>query len=174
MFVAIAGPLVLVSYVIGIMRADDPEALWGGVDGALRSIIIPFMFVAAASFLLAAYLLLFKWTDETVANLHWPWSKSDGKGVSRVFVAYAVYLIPSALWLESTLLHLQVGNGSTQTAVIVVLSLVTVGLVLLGLLAYGAIQDRVQGAGWLMVAVVGMAIQSTLNDNIVWVWKFPW
>ncbi len=173
-FVVGAGPLVLVSYVVGIMRADDPEALWGGVDGTLRKITIPFMFVAAAGFLIAAYFLLFKWSPDTLAELHWPWAEADGRGMNRVLWAYAIYLIPSMLWLESTLLHLRFGTGATQALVIVVLTLVTVGLVMLGALAVGAMQDGVSGAGWVLAAVVMMAIQSTLNDNIIWVWKFPW
>jgi hypothetical protein len=173
-FVAIAGPLVLVSYVLGVLRAESPEALWGGMEGSLRTAIIPFMFVAAAGFLLAAFLLLLKIDATTLASFHWPWAASDGKGMSRIFWAYVLYLVPSALWLESTLLHIQYPNRWTQALVICVLTLVSVGLLMLCLLAISAIQDGVPGAYWLLVAVVAMAIQSTINDNIIWVAKFPW
>lgn len=174
LFIAIAGPLVLVSYVVGVMRADEPEALWGGIDGRLRTAIVPFMFVAAAGFLAAAYLVLWKWTPDQLAGLHWPDGTADGGGTNRLLLAYALYLIPSALWLESTLLHLRVGTGWTQTITIGVLTLVTVGLLLLGSLAVSAVQAGLPGAPWLVAAVVAMAIQSTLWDNIVWVAKFPW
>ncbi len=172
--VGILGPLVLVSYVVGLLRAPEPEALWGGVDGNLRTAIVPFMFVAAAGFLGAAYILFIRWTPDQLASLHWPGGSPDGQGIDRLFWAYLLYLIPSALWLESTLLHLQVGAAWSQGLVITVLSLVTVGLVMLGALAVAAIQAGLPAAGWLLVCVVGMFIQSTINDNIIWVIKFPW
>ncbi len=173
-FVAILGPLVLVSYVVGILRADDPQALWGGVSAAEQKLIVPFMFVAAAGFLGAAYILFFKWTPDQLAGLHWPGQEADGNGMQRLLWAYALYLIPSALWLESTLLHLNVGATWTQALVILVLSLVSVGLFALGALAIGAMQDGYPAAGWLLAGVIGMVIQSTINDNIIWVIKFPW
>ncbi len=173
-FVFVMGPLVLVSYVVGIMRAESPEALWGGIKGAARTATIPFMFVAAAGFLATAYVLLFKLTGAQLEGMHWPWAEADGQGTNRLLLAYAVYLIPSALWLEATLLHLQHGSPWTQALVIVVLTLVSVGLVMLGLLGYGAVQDGVPGAWWIVAGVIAMAIQSTINDNIIWVWKFPW
>lgn len=173
-FIGIAGPLVLMSYVVGIKRADDPMQLWGNIGPTERAIIVPFMFLAAAGFLTAAYLLLWKWNPATVAGLHWPGGASDGQGGSRLLLAYALYLIPSMLWLESTLLHLRFGAVWTQVLTIGVLTLVSVGLLLLGLLSFAAIKDGVAGAGWLLAAVVCMALQSTLNDNIIWVAKFPW
>lgn len=173
-FVAVVGPLVLVSYVVGLLRADDPEALWGGIDGRLRSVIVPFMFVAAAGFLTAAYLILWKWSPDQLAALHWPGGAADGAGAQRLLLAYVLYLVPSALWLEATLLHLRVGAGWTQALTLGVLTLVSVGLLLLALLGWSAVQAELPGAPWLLVAVAAMAIQSTLWDNIVWVAKFPW
>lgn len=173
-FVFIMGPLVLVSYVLGIMRAKDPAALWGGITGAERTAIIPFMFVAAAGFLIFAYFMLFKLDAEQLAGLRWPWGESDGNGLDRALLAYALYLIPSALWLESTLLHLGQQQTWSQVVVIVVLSLVSIGIIMLGLLSWSAIQDGVPGAWWMLVGVIGMGYQSIVNDNIIWVWKFPW
>lgn len=172
--VAVAGLLVLASYVAGILRADDPEALWGGIAGNLRKAIVPFMFLAAAGFLAAAYLLLWKWTPDQLASLHWPGGTADGNGAQRVLVAYLLYLVPSALWLESTLLHLRMGTGATQALTIGVLTLVSVGLLMLGLLGWSAMQAELPGAGWVVAGVVAMAIQSTFWDNIVWVLRFPW
>ncbi len=173
-FVFIMGPLVLVSYVVGIKRAKQPEELWGGIDGRARIATIPFMFLAAAGFLAAAYVLLFGLGRAQLDALHWPGGAADGNGIERVFWAYLLYLVPSALWLESTLLHLNRPRAWTPALVVIVLTLVTVGLVMLGLLAWPAYQSGVPGAGWLLAGVIAMGIQSTFNDNIIWVWKFPW
>ena len=169
-FVAIAGPLVLVSYVVGIARAEDPMALWGGLGSRERAAIVPFMFVAATGFLAYAYMVLFRMD---VAALRFPWSES-GSGHNALFLAYAPYLIPSMLWLEATILHLSVGAAWTQWLTIGVLTLVSVGIVLLGLIGVAAVQDGVPGGWVLVLGAVGMGIQSIVNDNIIWVWKFPW
>lgn len=173
-FVAIAGPLVLVSYVIGIARAEQPQALWGGIEGSERMLIVPFMFVAAAGFLAYAYIALFSMDGATQAGLRFPWQEADGNGQSRLLMAYALYLIPSMLWLEATLLHIKVGEPWTQWVTIGVLTAVSVGIVLLGLIGWAAHQDGVPGAIWLILGAVAMGIQSIVNDNIIWVWKFPW
>ncbi len=173
-FVAIAGPLVLASYVAGIMRASDPEALWGGVSGGLRTATIPWMFVAAAGFLIYAYFALFSFGATTQAQLRWPWGEADGAGSNRLLWAYAVYLIPSMLWLESTLLHLEHGAWWSQALTIGVLTLVSVGVLMLGAIGWAAAQDGVPGGWWMVAGAVGMGIQSILNDNVIWVWKFPW
>lgn len=173
-FVFVAGPLVLVSYVVGIARADDPEALWGGITGAARAATIPFMFVAAAGFLAYAWVILFRLDDEQLAGLHWPWAAPDGRGAQRALTSYALYLIPSALWLEATLLHLNDPRAWTPTLVVGVLFLVSVGLVMLGLLGWSAHRERVPRARWMVLGAIGMGIQSIVNDLIIWVIEFPW
>ena len=169
-FVAIAGPLVLVSYVVGLARAEEPMALWGGLGPTERMAIVPFMFVAAAGFLAYAYTALVRMD---VASLRFPWAES-GSGTNALLLAYALYLIPSMLWLEATLLHLSVGAAWTQWLTIGVLTVVSVGIILLGLIGVAAVQDGVPG-GWILVlGALGMGIQSIVNDNIICVWKFPW
>ncbi|MGB0652080.1 MAG: hypothetical protein ACPGQL_02670 [Thermoplasmatota archaeon] len=174
LFVWIAGPLVPLSYVIGIARAPEPEALWGGIVGAERLAVVPFMFLAAAGFLTFAYHVLYRLDQDQLASLRWPWGQQDGRGLQRLLAAYALYLIPSALWLEATLLHLERGQVWTQVLTIAVLTLVSIGILMLGLLSWSARRDGVPGAPWMLAAVVAMGIQSILNDNIIWVWKFPW
>ena len=36
--VFVLGPMVLASYVIGVRRADDPMALWGGIPESWRTL----------------------------------------------------------------------------------------------------------------------------------------
>ncbi len=172
--VFVLGPLVLVSYVAGIMRASDPEALWGGVTAGERLAIVPFMLLAAAGFLIFAYYALFALDAQQLASLRWPWGSADGNGLNRLLWAYVLYLVPSALWLESTLFHLNNPQPWTPALVVIVLTLVSVGIVMLGLLSWGAIQDDVPGAKWMLAGVFAMGFQSIVNDNIIWVAKFPW
>ncbi len=173
-FVFIMGPLVLVSYLVGILRADEPADLWGGIGPAAQAATIPFMFVAAAGFLVFAWIVLFKLDDEALAGLRWPGRISDGRGRTRLAAAYALYLIPSALWLEATLLHLNNPSSWTPALVIAVLALVAIGIIMLGLLSWSAIRDQVPRAKWMLAGVIGMAYQSIVNDLIIWVLAFPW
>lgn len=172
--VFVLGPLVLVSYVAGIARAEAPDDLWGGVTGTLQLATIPFMFVAAAGFLAYAWIALFKLDDTTLAALRWPGRVSDGKGHSRLLAAYLLYLIPSALWLEATLLHLNEPRSWTPTLVIGILALASIGIVMLGLLGWSAYKDQVPGARWLILGAIGMGYQSIVNDLVIWVIQFPW
>ena len=98
----------------------------------------------------------------------------DGKGADRLFLAYTLILIPSALWLESTLFHLSNDYSWTPVLVIGILILVAIGNVMLGLLAYGSYQDGVDGSGLMIAGAVMLGIQCVINDCILWSIKFPW
>ena len=89
-------------------------------------------------------------------------------------LAYAVFLIPSALWIESTILHIENDYGWTQYLVIGTLLLTSVGNIMLGLLAYCAYHDGVDGSALMIVGAIMLAIQCILNDFVIWVYKFPW
>mgnify|MGYP000877318167 FL=1 len=91
-----------------------------------------------------------------------------------MLLAYSLILIPSALWLESTLFHISNNYSWTPVLVIGILMMVSIGNLMLGLLAYGAYQDRVNGSGLMMVGAVMLGIQCIFNDCILWSLKFPW
>ncbi len=103
-----------------------------------------------------------------------PGKDPDGKGADRLFLAYTLILIPSALWLESTLFHLSNDYSWTPVLVIGILILVAIGNVMLGLLAYGSYQDGVDGSGLMIAGAVMLGIQCVINDCILWSIKFPW
>ena len=173
-FVLVFGPLVLASYIYGVSHAEDKTALWGGIPTSWQAYIIPFMFVAAAGFLMYWWIALYQLEESEITSLRWPWGESDDSGAGRLLLAYALILIPSALWMESTICHLSNDYSWTPLLVIGVLFLTSVGNVMLGLLAYGAYQDGVEGSG-MMIAGAGMlAIQCILNDLVIWSIKFPW
>ena len=173
-FTFVFGPLVLASYVYGISHADKPQDLWGGIPLAWQTYIVPFMFIAAAGFLIYWWIVFFQFDQDTFSSLHWPWGYSDGNGAIRLLLAYALVLIPSALWLESTLFHLSNNYSWTPVLVIGILMMVAIGNIMLGLLAYGAYQDGVNGSGLMMIGAVMLGIQCIVNDCIIWSLKFPW
>lgn len=173
-FTFVFGPLVLASYVYGISHADKPHDLWGGIPLSWQTYIVPFMFIAAAGFLIYWWIVFFQFDQDTFSSLHWPWGNSDGNGAIRLLLAYALVLIPSALWLESTLFHLSNNYSWTPVLVIGILMMVAIGNIMLGLLAYGAYQDGVNGSGLMMIGAVMLGIQCIVNDCIIWSLKFPW
>ena len=173
-FTFVFGPLVLASYVYGISHADKPQDLWGGIPLSWQAYIVPFMFIAAAGFLIYWWIVFFQFDQDTFSSLHWPWGYSDGNGAIRLLLAYALVLIPSALWLESTLFHLSNNYSWTPVLVIGILMMVAIGNIMLGLLAYGAYQDGVNGSGLMIIGAVMLGIQCIVNDCIIWSLKFPW
>ena len=82
-FTIFAGLLVLVSYVYGVSKSSDPALLWGGVPLSWQSYIIPFMFVAAAGYVLYWGVVFFAIDESILESLTWPWAESDGNGARR-------------------------------------------------------------------------------------------
>ncbi|MEC8541712.1 MAG: hypothetical protein VXY53_07730, partial [Candidatus Thermoplasmatota archaeon] len=103
-----------------------------------------------------------------------PFFAADGKGANRLFLAYCVFMIPSMLWLESTLFHINTDYSWTPFLVIGVLTLASIGNILFGLLAYSAYQDGLEGANMMLLGSVMLSIQCIILDGIVWNVKFPW
>jgi len=132
------------------------------------------MFIAAAGFLIYWWIIFYQFDHETFFSLRWPWVYADGKGANRLLLAYSLILIPSALWLESTLFHLSNNYSWTPVLVIGILMMVSIGNLMLGLLAYGAYQDGANGSGLMMIGAVMLGIQCIFNDCILWSLKFPW
>jgi hypothetical protein len=62
----------------------------------------------------------------------------------------------------------------TPILVIGILALASVGNIMLGLLAYGAMQDGVDGSRIMLLGSGFLGIQVILNDLIIWSAKFPW
>ena len=79
-FTNIVGPLILLSYWRGVAAVNDPLVYWGEVPERMQSFIVPWMFVAAAGYLMMFHRFFFAWTEDEVASLHWPGKASDGKG----------------------------------------------------------------------------------------------
>jgi hypothetical protein len=173
-FTFITGPLVLISYAYALSRLEDWDSLWGGVPKTWITYIVPFMFLAAVGFLMYWWVALFQIDVAVFESLRWPWAESDGNGGQRLLLAYALFLIPSALWIDSTMYHMSNSYSWTPYLVIGILALASIGNIMFGLLAYGAMQDGVDGAGLMLLGSVFLGIQVIVNDLIVWSAKFPW
>ncbi|RJU82810.1 MAG: hypothetical protein DWC09_01195 [Candidatus Poseidoniales archaeon] len=173
-FIFIFGTLVLVSYVYGLSHASDKEALWGGIPWSQAKMIVPFMFLAAFGFLMYWWTILYQNDVSMMESLRWPWSVSDGGGGARLLLAFALVVIPSALWLEATIYHLDNNYSWTPILVVGVLMLTCVGNIMMGLLAYSAYVDKLPGGGRMLLGSIFLGIQCILFDGIYWNLKFPW
>lgn len=173
-FTLVCGPIVLASYLYGVSHTENPSDLWGGIPESWWAYIVPFMFVAAAGFIIYWWIIFFKLDDLTLKGMRWPWAESDNFGNSRLLASFALVMIPSALWLESTLFHIRSDYSWTPILVIGILTLVSIGNVMMVLLAYAAYKDGVDYSGMMIVGSLMLGIQCILNDWILWTYKFPW
>ena len=173
-FTFITGPLVLISYAYALSRLEDWDSLWGGIPKTWITYIVPFMFLAAIGFLMFWWVALFQIDVTVFESLRWPWGESDGNGGQRLLLAYALFLIPSMLWIDSTMFHMNNSYSWTPYLVIGILGLASIGNIMFGLLAYGAWQDGVDGSGIMLLGSIFLGIQVIINDFIVWSAKFPW
>lgn len=173
-FIFIFGTLVLVSYGYGVSHAPDTTALWGGIEWSQAKFIVPFMFLAAFGFLMYWWIILYQNEASGIDELRWPWGESNGHGSGRLLLAFALVVIPSALWLEATIYHIEHESSWTPMLVVGVLMLVCLGNIMMGLLAFSARQDGVPGGGAMLVGAVLLGIQCIIFDGIYWNLKYPW
>ena len=171
----ITGILVLVSYVYGISKMENPNQLWGGIPESWRTLNVTCMFISALGFLIMWWFFLYRWDAAVVETVQWPWGDGDSGGHTRLLIAFLLVTIPSMLWLELTALHIRTDWNWTQWLVIGNLWLVCFGNILLGLFAWGAHQQNVAPDSlWPVIGSVLLGIQVIINDGILWNLKYPW
>ena len=146
----------------------------GGIPDSWITYIVPFMLLAAVGFLIYWWVALFQIDAKVVDSFRWPWGESDGNGANRLLMAYALFLIPSMFWIDSTIFHMNNSYSWTPFLVVAILALASVGNILLMMIAYGAWQDGVDGSGLMLIGSIFLGIQVIINDLIVWSAKFPW
>ena len=132
------------------------------------------MLLAAVGFLMYWWVALFQLDATLVGSFRWPWGESDGNGASRLLLAYALFLIPSMFWIDSTIFHMNNSYVWTPLLVVGILALASVGNILLIMIAYGAWQDDIEGSGFMLTGSVLLGIQVIINDLFLWSAKFPW
>ena len=92
-FTLICGPIVLLSYIYGVSHSENPSELWGGIPESWWTFIVPFMFIAAAGFMMYWWVVFFRLDESTLRGLRWPWGESDDFGNSRLLTSFALSLI---------------------------------------------------------------------------------
>ena len=98
----------------------------------------------------------------------------DNKGATRLLASMCVFLLPSALWLEATLFHMDHGTTWSPILPIGVLVVVALGNLMFGALAADAYKNRLPGWKRMLVGALLLGVQCILNDCIVWNAMFPW
>lgn len=170
-FTNLVGPLILVSYWRGVQAFDDPSVYWGEVPTSMQSLIVPWMFVAAAGFLLMYHRFFLAWTEEEVASLHWPWSPEDGRGVQRLMRLHAAFLLCSLVWIDLTRMYIEGPSTAGMVAIMAVLWTTGAASVGYAVLVWPA-RERLEGARLALAGSVMLSIQCTWWDALYWVINF--
>ena len=170
-FANIVGPLILVSYWRGVQALDDPSVYWGEVPTSMQSLIVPWMFVAAAGYLLMMHRFFLAWTEDEVASLHWPWSSEDRKGVQRLMMLYAAFLLCSLVWIDLTRMYIEAPSTAGMVAIVAVLWTAGAASVGFAVLVWPA-RERLEGAKFAIAGSIMLSIQCTWWDALYWVMNF--
>lgn len=162
---AIGGLAVLASYAVGL-SAGSGDALWGGVPDSLRPLYTVNMLLAAAGYFLFAPFILFRLDAGS--------TRVFGRfGYGFFHLAFALVLIPSALWLPLTGWMLE--SPSAALWALVRIDLFGVALGVLALLAgvLGLGRNAPRGRGWAVLGLAPFALQTVVLDALVWPAFFP-
>ena len=163
----VGGSAVLGSYLIALVLAPDIRSgLWGGVPDSLRGVYTTCMFLAAAGYFPFTYHLVWKQGPSALAR--------DLASPAWLLAAcYAAILIPSALWLPLTAIHLD-GEGAILWGSIR-LVLLLVGLGSTGIVWLAWRLGRVRGgASWsALVGSLPFWFQTAILDAVIWPAYYP-
>ena len=129
------------------------------------------MFVAAAGYLLMMHRFFLAWTEDEVASLHWPWSSDDGRGVQRLMMLYAAFLLCSLVWIDLTRMYIEGPSTAGMVAIVAVLWTAGAASVGFAVLVWPA-RERLEGATLAVAGSVMLSIQCTWWDALYWVMNF--
>ncbi len=166
LIINIVGPLVLLSYIIGLKAGKSAEILWGGTPKKIRGVYTLSMLVSAISFLVTTVFIFLILSN----NTELPYYLN-----TNIFnILYAVLLIFSAIWIP--LVNIMVNKPSKLIWLYIRLGLILVGLSALGIfiLLLGITPQPASFIYW--ISVVGMGIffiHTGILDAFLWpyYWK---
>ena len=164
----LGGLAVLGGYYWGITSFSEyREALWGGVHGALRTILTVSMLFSALGYLLFCYVSLFR---DGLVNFN----EVSNLGSYTVVMLVAIFLTSAALWMPSTIYYLKTQNSIWW--IVSVASLWVTALALLALLYISASADIDSiGVVTKYLAIAGLAsitFHCLVFDAVIWVILF--
>ena len=158
----IGGISVLGSYVLAFTLSPDIRSgLWGGVPEAIRPLYTVCMLLAATGYFFFSWKLVLSPGPDGV-------ERQIGIPPWALLLAYALVLMPSALWLPLTALH--IGDPSTLLwlAIRLVLLLVGAGSTVLVYVTY-RLARRNGGSDWLAFAgTLPFWLQTAVLDALIW------
>ena len=163
----LAGPLVLASYAYCILVWPEASSLmWGGVPAWLEPFYTAWMFAAAAGYFSYSYVFILR-TDPARARFgRW--------GYGFLTPAYALALIPSALWMPATKWMMDEPNTLRWWLVRLDLFAVAAGSLML---LWAAFKLEPRPATYLRrLALIGgcaFCVQTVLLDALIWTALFP-
>jgi len=164
---ALGGTAVLASYAWGMLaRPEAMGALWGGVPEALRPVYTINMLLAAAGYFLFAPYIAFRLPPGS--------TRIGGRfGYGLFTLAFALVLVPSALWLPLTARLVDAPDVLLWWAIRLDLALVGVGA--LGLLAalVSLGPDAPRGRRLAILGLIPFCLQTVVLDGLVWPAYFP-
>lgn len=167
----IGGTAVLGSYWLGIYYyISEPESLWGGVNGSLRTFFTISMLPATLGYLAFFYFMVFKSGIATFAG-----SSLFGQQTQHApSVICALFLIASTIWMPATISY--VNSQEWSWWMTAVLSLWATGFALVGLSNMFYVNTS-ESVGWARnLALIGLfyiTFHCVVLDAIIWVLKFP-
>ena len=159
----VGGACVLASYAWGFLaRPEAVGALWGGVPESIRPLYTLNMLLAAAGyFLFTPFILLRLPPDGTQV--------AGGFGYRFFHAAYALVLLPSALWMPLTFALVEHPSEALFWLVRLDLALVAVGSLGLLFALLGLARPRpARGRGLAIAGLVHFCIQTAVLDAVVW------
>ncbi len=163
----IGGPLVLLSYIIGLKAGKSADILWGGTPKKIRGVYTISMLISAISFLITSVFIFLIIKDP---NILLPYSLS----MSIFNILYTILLLCSAIWIP--LVNRIVNKPSKFVWLSIRLGLIFVGLSALGILMLliGITPQPTTLIYWISIAGMGIFfIHTGILDAFLWpyFWK---
>lgn len=163
----VGGLAVLGSYAYCMLSYPAQVGdFWGDVPDSLVPVYTVNMFLAAAGYFAFSYFIFFRLEPAS--------AETKRPGLEAFNLAYAMILLPSALWMPLTFMMLEAPSAPLWWAIRVTLAVVGIGS--LGLLA-GLVAARPSRRSLAHVlAIVGslaFCLQTAVLDALVWPAYFP-
>jgi hypothetical protein len=166
---ALGGVAVIASYAAGLISHPNTEQLlWGRITPALKSVYLVSMPLAAVSYLLFLYFIVFHLDAETVQV----WGFNGFLVLDIIFMAILVF---SAFWMPLTYKLIETQWSGWWFYIRLVLF--AVGLASLALLCSLLVINQKEPAWSYWLAVAGAAmffIQTGILDAFIWPALFPY
>jgi len=158
----VGGIAVLGSYLLGFVNhRSEMAGMWGGVESSWRPIYGISMLAAAFG-----YLAMVSYVQRNGSQF------SKGTWIA-IYVSLLMILLPSALWMSTTLLYIANPSATGWLMVKLVLLMVAAGGLALLATIWRSSTAVSGGSLWAVVGLLLFAFHTTVLDGIIWTAKFP-